>query len=281
MDELKVTPERLLPGTRREKDGSLTLPKDGGGILLPELKGPGPRFLSFDLTALQEHSQAFELRFFAGEAAPRFLFRFGVLPDFPARVSMDLAWLDGHILFPGHPPGMLKTVCHGSRIAREEITRAELVNCACHHDVRVRLSGLRLTDEPPAPLPLPDVKLMDSLGQLKGRSWPGKTEGVEDLKAALTVQSALPDRWPAPEWSRFGGYAPVLLDEGSGFFTRVKKSGRWHIADPEGHPFFSAGMDCVTVSPDCRVDGMESLLDWLPGTDDPAYGGMYGARMAP
>jgi len=51
--------------------------------------------------------------------------------------------------------------------------------------------------------------------------------------------------------------------------------------DPLGNAFFSMGPDCVGARADCRVDGLEKLLDWLPAEDDPAYGGMFaGGRAA-
>lgn len=279
--DINIEPARLLPGTRLEGDGSLTLTKEGGGLLLPELQDTALRYLVFDLEALHDHSQAFELRLFAGEDKPRFVFRFGVMPCFPARVCVDLQWLDGHILFPGHPPGMLKTVCHGSRIAREEITRAELVNCACHHDVHIRLQGIRMMDSRPAGLPLPARKVIDEMGQYKGREWTGKTGNLDRMRAGLQLSAALPDRWPFADWNKYGGYTSMRLKAGTGFFSRIKQDSRWHLLDPDGCAFFSTGLDCVTVGPDCRVDGMEDLMDWLPSMDEPEYGGMYRIREEP
>ena len=281
MIELPVIKDCLLSGTILEKAGSLTLPASGGGIRLDALAGPGPRYLSMDLEVLQDHSQAFELQFYAGEETPRFLFRFGLLPDMPSRVVMDLNWLDGHILFPGHPPGQLKTVCHGSRIAREEIRRAELVSCACHHDVRIRLKNMCLMDERPQKLPLPEIKLVDRLGQLKNREWRGKAESVHAMKAGVLREAGRGGEWPSSDWNPLGAYINDKFTDGSGFFTAVKKDGRWHLLDPEGHLFFSLGIDCVNVSADARVDGMEGLLDWLPEVNDPVYGAMFRTREAP
>ena len=44
MIELPVTGDRLTGGTVIQRDGSLTLPAAGGGLLLDAMKGPGPRF---------------------------------------------------------------------------------------------------------------------------------------------------------------------------------------------------------------------------------------------
>ena len=279
--DINIDLSRLLPGTALEKDGSLSFPAQGGGFALPEIRSAAQRYLVFDIEAVQEHSQAFELRLFAREDKPRFVFRFGVLGSFPARICVDLSWLDGHILFPGHTPGMLKAVCHGSRIAREEISRAQFVSCACHHDVKVILRNLSLMDSRPAALPLPGRKMIDGMGQLKGKQWRGKTDSLLSMKDDLNRLTGAPDQWPWQEWDAYGGFSPMKLVSGTGFFTKVKQDGRWYLADPDGCAFFSAGLDCVTTAPDCRVDGMAQLLDWLPAADDPAYGGMYRLREEP
>lgn len=281
MIELPVTGNRLTGGTVIQRDGSLTLPAAGGGLLLDAMKGPGPRFLCLSIEVLSDHSQAFELRFYADEPSPRFTFRFGLLPRVPCVAVMDLDWLDGHILFPGHMPGQLKTVCHGSRIARDEISRAEFTNCACHHPVSIRLDGVTLRDERPEMIPLPDVKLVDEMGQLKNKAWSAKAGSLQDMKEGILREESAAADWPSPDWNKWGGFAGEKICPGSGFFQAVKREGRWHLADPDGYPFFSQGMDCVNVSADSRVDGIESLLDWLPDRDDPVYGGMYSRREAP
>ena len=99
-----------------------------------------------------DHAQAFEARFYAEEEAPRVIIRFGLMPEMSAAVALDLRWLDGHILFPGHRAGTQKVVCHGSRIRRDEtpLTRGcpvppgKTVMTAVFPGVRSRLSHLHL-----------------------------------------------------------------------------------------------------------------------------------------
>ena len=120
---LPLTPDRLTGGAHLS-DGLITFPATGGGVSLPELSGTPHRYLNLTLTVEEEHSLALELRVYGPEEACRVLVRFGLMPRIRAHMAIDLNWLDGHILFPGHMPGTLKVVCHGSRIAREEIRRA-------------------------------------------------------------------------------------------------------------------------------------------------------------
>ena len=73
--------------------------------------------------------------------------------------------------------------------------------------------------------------------------------------------------YPATKW---GGRLDHRLKEGTGFFDKCQENGRWYLCDPEGYAFFSLGPDDVNLRPDDRVDGLEQLMEWLPGPKDPA-----------
>ncbi|MDO4740897.1 MAG: hypothetical protein Q4A66_09545, partial [Eubacteriales bacterium] len=147
--------KRYTPGVVLREEGVL-LPAAGGGLVLAELRESTERYLNLTMTVLEEHSMAFELRVWAaGEEKPRVTVRFGLMPRYRTNLFLDMRWLDGHVLFPGHVAGELKVVCHGSRIEREEIVRAELVNVAAYHDVRVRFEDVELSDAPRASAPVP------------------------------------------------------------------------------------------------------------------------------
>lgn len=211
-----------------------------------------------------------------GAGDPRFTLRFGLMPRVRTRVCIDLRWLDAHVLFPGHMPGQLKFVCHGSRIAPEEVDHVTLVNHPCFHDVRLHVSDMVLSDERPQPIPLPDVKLIDRYGQLKTKMTPNRILDDESLKAQLhEALGAHSDGHSLPGWNRFGGWTGKKLGEATGFFRSVKADGRWWLADPDGCAFFSTGPDCVVARSDCRVDGLETLLDWLPDSDDPEWSAFF------
>jgi hypothetical protein len=84
---------------------------------------------------------------------------------------------------------------------------------------------------------------------------------------AIRAQAQRPDAYPL-NWTKWGGDAARKLGEGTGFFTKLKKDGRWMLLDPDGCAFFSQGPDCVVARADARVDGLEPLLAYDPG-DDP------------
>ena len=265
--KLSCTQERFLSGTVQDAD-VLLLPAGGGGFLVNEIAQSKERYLNMTMTVMEEHSMAFELRAYGeGDGKPRVLVRFGLMPRYRTNICLDLNWLDGHILFPGHIPGELKVVCHGSRIERDEIVRAEIISCEAYHDIRVRFEDVELSGEPRAAANAPAQKLVDEIGQYIPRQWKGKMPDAQAMVKAIHKQAALPNAYPFEDWTAWGGHAGMKLAQGTGYFSKIKKDGRWYLLDPDGCAFFSAGPDCVIARCDGRVDGLESLLEWLP--DDP------------
>ena len=139
----------LTPGAQWE-NGLLCLPPQGGGLVLSPRDAATHAYLNLTLTVEEDHAMAFELRLWAAEEHPRVIIRFGVMPRYRTRIPLNMGWLDGHILYPGHVPGELKVVCHGSRIAPEEIRRV----VDSHRDwveKTVRRQQEQLAASPPEP----------------------------------------------------------------------------------------------------------------------------------
>ncbi|MDR0642049.1 MAG: beta-galactosidase, partial [Treponema sp.] len=297
MRHFTVQPEDLYKGAlvdSLEQDAvSLRIPAAGGGILLPPLVGCTERYFCFCVEALEDHSVPLELLFHLkseesqGAGRPpdnshvSHGVRFGIMPRFPVRIIIDLRWMDGHVLFPGHEAGELKVVWMGGRVEREDLRKVSLEARPSFHDITLKISELCLSDRRPEPCPLPKQKLIDEFGQYKPKDWPGKTRSLGELKTRLEGAFNLPDAYGIPGWDIYGGSTEHPLAPASGFFSTVKKNGRWNLVDPAGNAFFSAGLTCVNVHPDCRIDGLESLVDWLPPRDDPVYQAMYTDRRWP
>ncbi len=178
--------------------------------------------------------------------------RFGILPQVETCICMDLDWLDGSVLFPEALPGGLKIVCHGRRIDKSQVKRVKLVTIPCFHEVAVRLSKPELLADIPAGFieevspNLPGKKLVDCFGQNKQK-----------------------------DWTIYGGWKRLKLSEGTGYFTKYKKNETWWLVDPDGYAYLSIGPDCVGVPMDCRVDGVEQWLEWLPEEGEKPYESMF------
>ena len=258
------------------EDGLLRLPATGGGLRIRDFARRTERYLNLTLSVEEAHSMAFELRVYGeGDVSPRVTIRFGIMPRYRTNIPLDLTWLDGHVLFPGHVAGELKVVCHGSRIARADVRRAELVSVPAFHDVRVRLEDVAFEADARPAAPVPDAPLIDEMGQYIPKEWPGKARSTAALSEALRREAALPGTYPFADWSDYGGWTGMRLCEGTGFFGRMKRDGRWYLCDPLGYAFFSMGPDCVGVRCDARIDGLERLVEGLPDPADPDSRELY------
>ena len=271
---LQITRNRLTEGVGMEEN-ILVLPPEGGGILLPEIARSRERWLNLHMEVLGPWSQAFELRLYATEEEPRVIIRFGLLPRFRTCVALDLNWMDGHILFPGHRPGCQKIVVHGSRICRDEIRKAEMVSMPSEGEIRLFLGQAVLEDAPGAP-EMPEAEcLIDEMGQWTGKGW-DRCKDLQTMTERMRREADREAAYPESTWSPYGGDRRYVLREGTGFFSRERKDGRWHLTDPEGNAFFSMGPDCVVSRCDARIDGMEAWLSPLP--EEKEYPELYAGR---
>ncbi len=281
MQKIKIDQNFLTEGTilqEKENDRYLfKFSKSGAGFLLPQILNCREHFLTFHIEILEEHSLAMTLLVYVqGEEEPAFTIRFGLLPKVDTMVCLNLDWIDAKELFPEALPGVLKIVCHGRRVEKKEISKVVLSSMASFHDVTCRITDIILTDEYPNQPVLPDKKLVDCLGQSKWKDWEGKTKDIEDLKRKLQKQIEESDiNYPFEEWSVYGGWKKKKLHEGTGYFSKYKKDGRWWLTDPLGFAYFSIGPDCVGIGGECRIDGVEKWLDWLPDREDVFFKEMF------
>ena len=261
---------------------NICFPKGGGGISLPQLIDCPQRYLTFYIEALVDHSVPMEIVFILKDSKADLKghkIRFGIMPRFRTLICIDLQWLDGNILFPGHTEGELKVVFLGGHVRREDIESIHLVSMPSFHDLEIKISQLNLSDERPGQFPIPDEKLIDEYGQYKKKDWPGKVKSLGELKTRLQAAMETSGSFGIENWNGFGGYSKKKLGEGTGFFTKIKAEGRWWLVDPQGYAFFSSGPCCTVARADCRVDGIEKLMDWLPDRNDPEYASMYQEQL--
>lgn len=127
-------------------------------------------------------------------------------------------------------------------------------------------------------VPDPFFPFLDGFGQYRHRTWPGKTLSDEDFAKVRAEEEADLAAHPAPaSFDALGGWkdGPVVAE--SGHFRTVKHDGRWWFVTPEGHLFWSLGVDCVRVGGDMFIDqGRESWFESLPD-EASALGAFYGA----
>ena len=116
--------------------------------------------------------------------------------------------------------------------------------------------------------------LVDAYGQSTRSKWPEKVASDEQLKSAAAKEQQQLKTWLAERekssLDKFGGWSKGPAFKASGFFRTEKRDGRWYLVTPEGHPFYSLGVN--TVSPDVNqtyVAGREYMFESLPKPDEP------------
>lgn len=93
---------------------------------------------------------------------------------------------------------------------------------------------------------------------------PGDPPGPPPTTAPPTTWPSAPTLEPgacaAPTLDRFGGDAGVNL-EATGRFRTERHGGRWWFVDPDGHPFWSAGVNHVTFAGTPDRNGLAEYRD--------------------
>ena len=114
--------------------------------------------------------------------------------------------------------------------------------------------------------------IVDAFGQFSRGQWPEKVSSNAQLKAAAAKEREQLEQWLAarPPVDRFGGLLQGPGFEAKGFFRTEKRDGRWYLVTPEGHPFFSLGVNAVTAGQSqTYIEGREQMFAALPKADEP------------
>ncbi|MEQ7917816.1 beta-agarase [Xanthomonas sp. WHRI 1810A] len=114
--------------------------------------------------------------------------------------------------------------------------------------------------------------LVDAYGQYSRGKWPEKITSDDQLKASASKESQQLKTWLAerPAHDKFGGVLKGPSFEAKGFFRTEKRDDRWYLVTPEGHPFYSLGVNAVTASDSqTYIQGREVMFASLPQGDEP------------
>jgi hypothetical protein len=241
------------------------------------------RYVSADMLADGNTIQVFSLTLHEGNKGRVFRLGFAALPQCSLRMRMALSLVDQSRWLVDREGAFLKPTCGGDRVDLELVDELRITvrRKAPDRPARFCLTPVAWSvDEPPRlskPV-LPKGPLVDEFGQSRIHDWPGRTRTTEELTRRIQGQLAAAPKhaWPAA-FSRWGGWRQRKLAKASGFFTVRKEGDRWWLVDPDGFAFWSAGVDCVRVDTDARVDGIEPALTTMPdaGAQRPRGRGRY------
>lgn len=123
-------------------------------------------------------------------------------------------------------------------------------------------------------------ELIDAYGQSTRSHWPEKVANDEQLKAADAREQQQLKGWLAERGKQqldaYGGLLAGPAFEAKGFFRTEKRNGRWYLVTPDGHPFYSLGVNAVAADGGrTYTSGREGMFKALPGTGD-ALAAFYG-----
>jgi hypothetical protein len=117
----------------------------------------------------------------------------------------------------------------------------------------------------------PFFPFIDTFGQYRHKDWPGKVHSEAELIQRRDAEAKELDADAGPkDWSRYGGWTAGPKQKATGFFRTEKIDGKWWLVDPEGHLFWSHGIDCVRMIDTTPIDGRAMWFEAFPG-DRPEF----------
>lgn len=126
--------------------------------------------------------------------------------------------------------------------------------------LEIRSVTLAMTD--PGDAVLEGKPLIDEFGQYTHASWPGKAHTLDELKQAWAAEEAALKEAPYGRCP-YGGFLNTQAKR-TGFFRVEQRDGRWWFVCPDGHLFYSTGLNGVGTGSGTRVQGREDLFAAQP-----------------
>ncbi len=214
------------------------------------------------------HLVVFALQLQEGETGPCFRLHFSGLNECSARLRMPMEATNQNRWMYPREAAWLKPCCYGDKVDLTRVDRMTLAVIA-KDDQPASWSITPFTataDTPPrltTPI-LPKGNLLDEFGQNALHNWPGKSLSRDEISARLhnQLRQASAQTWPT-DFSRWGGWKEVKF-EATGFFRTHHDGNRWWLVAPDGHAFWSTGLDCVRPIIESAIEGLEPALAQMP-----------------
>ncbi len=112
----------------------------------------------------------------------------------------------------------------------------------------------------------PFFPFIDTFGQYRHKDWPGKVHSIAELQQRRADEAKELAAQPArKDWCQYGGWADGPKLEATGFFRTAKHDGKWWLVDPDGHLFWSHGIDCVRMIDTTPIDERATWFADFPG----------------
>jgi len=120
------------------------------------------------------------------------------------------------------------------------------------------------------------LPFIDEFGQFRHSDWPGKTHSVQQLVADAREELKQLNAYSGPPGrDKYGGWKDGPKLSATGHFYVRKFRGKWWLVDPEGHLFWSHGVDCVRSANPTPITDREHYFQNLPESNSP-FAQFYG-----
>jgi hypothetical protein len=258
------------PDQPRPDELRLTLPYE----LAPSAEWGRGKFLVFD--ALNDGPDMADVECRLAQGDVQMSVTLGLFPGLLTRLVLPLEYLDSQRVIPGRSPHRFKCVCWGGPVDPSRLTQAVLIGRTFGGPAAVRISEPQLTDAPPQRWVRARRPIADGLHQWLGREWPGKTALVQDIRSRITEELLGTEPSLPEDQDQWGGWQERRFDA-TGFFRTQHDGRRWWLVTPEGHAFYSLGVDCVRPNSEAETAGNEDLFAELPPPEGP-YAHCWGSR---
>jgi len=126
--------------------------------------------------------------------------------------------------------------------------------------LEIRSVTLAKTD--PGDAVLEGKPLIDEFGQYRHVEWKGKGHSLDGLKRAWATEAEALSATVSNQCV-YGGFKNTSA-KATGFFRVERINERWWFVCPDGHLFYSAGVNGVGTGSGTRVEGREDLFATLP-----------------
>jgi hypothetical protein len=143
----------------------------------------------------------------------------------------------------------------------------------------LEIRSITLAKTDPGDAILEGKPLLDEFGQYRHAEWPGKARTEAELKKAWADEAAGLEHASFSGHCPFGGFANTKA-KATGFFRVEKVDGRWWFVCPDGHLFYSTGVNGIGPGSGTRTTGREDYFAKIPPPLPPPAGAP-GPRGAP
>ncbi len=164
----------------------------------------------------------------------------------------------------GSPLDMSKITAWQLYLARPQSPHTILIT-----SVTLFGEGGDLTDKVPFPF-------IDAYGQYIHTDWPGKIKKDKDFQIQHKKELAQRAAHKTSHLDAYGGWKDGPKLEATGWFRTTKIKDQQWLVTPEGHLFFSLGVDCVGTWSQTFIEGRKTWFSGMPDENDPKFKSAFG-----